>query len=141
MNPFEWLANLYGIPPGDYERLFALTWFYLAAIALNLSAFILFFVMWHRGHLSRRMSRASFLKSLEFVMVVDRQLYLRHTGFDRLSPTEAVIFWFIVGCFVLYFLYALIVEWVIPFFLIKVFPFIHIHVFRREPDPDPESLI
>lgn len=139
MNPIEWIAKIYGIPSTDYERLLAITWFYLAGVALNLSAFILFFVMWRGGRLSRRMSRASFFKTLGFAMVVDRQIYLRHAGLDRLSPLEGMIFWFLVGLAVIYFLYALIIEWVIPFFLIEAFPFIRIHIFRK--DPDPESLI
>lgn len=117
MRLLDWFSGVLGTPPGNYEALIAVVWFYVTGLTLNLAAVIMLGTnIWHR-RMTRRMSRASFLAIASFAMVMNRQLWLRHTGEENLGAVVSAVFWIFVGLSVLYFLYALILEWVIPFLL------------------------
>lgn len=111
------LADLYGLGADEWERVITRTWFYLTPPTLILAVLIMAALITRRRRWPRRMSRASFGLLSSYAAIMIREMALHITNTETLSQPWALLVWTYAFFTVSYFLYALITEWVFPFFL------------------------
>lgn len=141
-NPLSRLAETYGMGADEWERVVTRTWFYLTPPTLVLATVIMIALITQRRRWSRRMSRASLGLLSSYAIIMSRFLVLDVLDIEVLPQPWALLVWTYAFATVVYFLYALIAEWVIPF-IVRRFrkDTIHEDGFDDDPDDlDPEPL-
>lgn len=116
-DPFVRLAELYGLGADEWERIITRTWFYFTPPTLLLATVIMVALITQRRRWSRRMSRASFGLLSSYALIMTRFLVLDTLDIEVLPQPWALAVWTYAFATVVYFLYALIAEWVLPFIL------------------------
>ena len=111
----DWLIRLYGLGPGEWERAFTRTWFYTTPPVLLLATVIMAVLLTRHRRWTKRMSRASFGIISSCAIIMLRFLALDLANLDVLPQPWALVVWTYAMSTAIYFGYALLTEWAIPF--------------------------
>lgn len=118
----------------EIEAIAQSLWLFLTPLGLTIAALILGVRIIVAKRYRSRMSRATFILILSFAVLVDR-LVLRVGRGDATTAPDAAFAVFYTSAAV-YFAYALIVEWALPFFY-----WLYRRARGRRHEPIPETIV